>query len=77
MGPTILRGNASEIAALAGQSSEAKGVDSSDPVADAEAAALSLATAHNSVVVITGETDFVTDGNRIARVKEVPTSCRR
>ena len=69
LGPTILRGNASEIMALAGQSSEAKGVDSSDPVEDAEAAALSLATAHNSVVVITGETDFVTDGNRIARVK--------
>ena len=69
MGPTILRGNASEIMALAGLSSEAKGVDSSDPVGDAEAAALSLATAHNSVVVITGETDFVTDGNRIARVK--------
>jgi len=55
--------------ALAGQSSEAKGVDSSAPVEAAEAAALSLATIHKSIVVITGKTDFVTDGNRIAHVK--------
>ena len=69
MGPTILRGNASEIMALGGQSSEAKGVDATDPVEAAEAAALSLAIAHKSVVVVTGEIDFVTDGRQIARVK--------
>lgn len=69
MGPTILRGNASEIMSLSGQSSEAKGVDATDPVEAAEAAALSLATAYNSVVVITGKTDLVTDGQRIARIK--------
>ena len=69
MGPTILRGNASEIMALDGQSSEAKGVDATDPVEAAEAAALSLAIAHKSVVVVTGKIDFVTDGRQIARVK--------
>lgn len=68
MSPTILRGNASEIMALSGQSSAAKGVDATDPVEAAEAAALALANTHTSVVVITGETDFVTDGSRVARV---------
>ena len=36
MGPTILRGNASEIMALTGQISGAKGVDSADPVEGAK-----------------------------------------
>ena len=66
--PTILRGNASEIMGLGGQASEAKGVDATDPVEAAEAGAIKLAQAHNMVVVITGETDFVTDGSRIARI---------
>ena len=66
--PTILRGNASEIMGLSGQASEAKGVDAADPVEAAEAGAQKLAQAHNMVVVITGETDFVTDGSRIARI---------
>lgn len=66
--PTILRGNASEIIGLCGQASEAKGVDATDTVAAAEDGAIKLAKVHNIVVVITGETDFVTDGNRIARI---------
>ena len=39
MAPTILRGNASEILALSGQSSAARGVDATDSVAVAEASA--------------------------------------
>ena len=66
--PTILRGNASEIMGLGGQASEAKGVDAKDTVEAAEIGAMKLAQAHNMVVVVTGETDFVTDGNRIARI---------
>ena len=68
LNPTILRGNASEIMGLGGQASEAKGVDATDPVEAAEADAMMLAKKHSSVVVITGETDFVTDGSRVARV---------
>ena len=66
--PTILRGNASEIMGLGGKASEAKGVDAKDTVEAAELGAIQLAKAHDTVVVVTGETDFVTDGRRIARI---------
>jgi hydroxyethylthiazole kinase-like sugar kinase family protein len=42
--PTVIRGNASEIMALAGEAASAKGVDAGDAVSAAEAAARSLAT---------------------------------
>jgi len=66
--PTIIRGNASEILALAGEAGSGKGVDSGDSVASAEAGALALAKQIGAVVVITGEVDFATDGTRSARV---------
>lgn len=65
--PTIVRGNASEIMALAGQAGAGKGVDSGNAVADAEAAAQALAQSHGVVVAITGEEDFVTNGTQSAR----------
>ncbi len=67
-GPSIIRGNASEILALSGAVSSGKGVDSGDSVADAERAATDLAKAQGCVVAITGEVDFVTDGTRAARI---------
>ncbi|MFP3802692.1 hydroxyethylthiazole kinase, partial [Paraburkholderia sp. SIMBA_027] len=39
LNPTIIRGNASEIIALAGSESRGQGVDSRDPVEQAEGAA--------------------------------------
>ena len=68
MAPTILRGNASEIMALSGQSSAAKGVDATDPVAVAAESAMTLANDRGIAVAISGEQDFVTDGTCIARV---------
>ena len=68
MQPTILRGNASEILALGGQSSAAKGVDATDTVAVAEASAMTLANDFSIVVAISGAQDFVTDGERVARI---------
>jgi hydroxyethylthiazole kinase len=68
LNPTILRGNASEILGLSGGSSEARGVDATDPVSAAENAAKDLAKEYNSVVVITGEVDFVTNGKKNFRV---------
>jgi hydroxyethylthiazole kinase len=62
--PDIIRGNASEILALAGGESAAKGVDARDPVDAAEDAARRLAGERGAVVAVTGETDFVTDGTR-------------
>lgn len=66
--PTILRGNASEILAFSGATSGGKGVDAGDSVEMAEETARNLARERSMVVAVTGERDFVTDGNRIARI---------
>lgn len=69
--PTIIRGNASEIAALAGASAQeagGKGVDStlaSDAVLEQAAR---LARQLGTVVAVTGAVDVVTDGQRVVRV---------
>jgi len=68
LGPAIVRGNASEIIALAGGKSRAPGMDSRDAVAGAEAAALALARTRGPVTAVTGETDFATDGSRWVRI---------
>lgn len=68
VGPSILRGNASEILAIAGQDSAGSGVDAGDTVSAAEAAAKEIATNSNCVVAVTGEVDFVTDGTRSVHV---------
>ncbi|SEK29354.1 hydroxyethylthiazole kinase [Pacificibacter marinus] len=67
-GPTIIRGNASEILALSGAAAAGKGADSGDSVADAQIAATHLAKAQGCVVAVTGEIDFVTDGTRSAHI---------
>lgn len=67
-GPTIVRGNASEILAVAGRDSAGTGVDAGDPVAAAEEAAQTVAKAAGCVVAVTGEVDYVTDGARSVRV---------
>ncbi len=66
--PTIIRGNASEIMAVAGSMVKTKGVDSSATSSDAESAALSLARAYRCTVVVSGEVDLITDGQRHFRV---------
>lgn len=64
--PTVIRGNASEVIALAKASfaSSTKGVDSSHDSTDAVEAAKSLAKSSGAVVAVSGTVDFVTDGNR-------------
>ncbi|ARO33418.1 hydoxyethylthiazole kinase (plasmid) [Rhizobium sp. NXC14] len=66
--PTIIRGNASEIIALAGGESRAQGVDSRDPVEQAEGSARRLAERQRAIVAVTGAVDFVTDGARAVRI---------
>jgi hydroxyethylthiazole kinase len=68
MRPTIIRGNASEIIGLAGGQSEAKGVDAKDPVVAAEEVGIKFARETGSVIAITSNVDFVTDGNRVVRI---------
>jgi hydroxyethylthiazole kinase len=67
--PAIIRGNASEIIALAGGTSAGQGVDSGDTVASAENSALALARKTGSTVAVTGAVDFVTDGKRAVRIE--------
>jgi hydroxyethylthiazole kinase len=67
--PTVIRGNASEIMALAGLAGAGtKGVDSTRDASEAEAPARLLATAAGCVVVVTGAVDIATDGRRALRI---------
>lgn len=65
--PAVVRGNASEILALCG-SGGARGVDAQHPVDAARAKAKELARARRMVVAVTGAEDYVTDGERGARI---------
>lgn len=66
--PTAIRGNASEIASLAGEDGGGKGVDSTLDSDAALEAARRLARATGAVVAVTGEVDRVTDGDRLLEV---------
>ncbi|MEU4017184.1 hydroxyethylthiazole kinase [Microbacterium sp. NPDC028030] len=66
--PTAVRGNASEILALAGLSAGGRGVDSTDSTEAAADAAVSLARRTGAVVAVSGPIDFITDGARTLRV---------
>ena len=62
--PAAIRGNASEILALAGMSAGGRGVDTTDTASSALPAAIALARQTNAIVAVTGEVDYVTDGQR-------------
>ena len=63
--PAAIRGNASEILALAGFAGTGRGVDTTTGSDSAVHAAEQLARATGAVVAVTGETDFITDGTTI------------
>ena len=67
--PTIIRGNGSEIMALTDSSVTTKGVDSSEEGTAAEGAARALAEEFGCTVVVSGETDLVTDGSVVQFVR--------
>jgi hydroxyethylthiazole kinase len=64
----LIKGNASEIARLAGESVKTRGVDATAVDSDLLALAQRLATARRATVVITGAEDIVTDGRKTYRV---------
>jgi hydroxyethylthiazole kinase len=66
--PAVVRGNASEVMALAGAGSGGRGVDSTAKADDALDAAADLARRTGGVVAVSGEVDLVTDGSRTVRV---------
>lgn len=72
--PTVIRGNASEVIALAnlwqvagdGGASQVRGVDSTQAVDEAREAAVALARFTGGAVAVSGEVDLVTDGAQVA-----------
>jgi hydroxyethylthiazole kinase len=65
--PTIVRGNASEIRALAGEGHTTKGVDSTDMSDDALRAAQALSRS-GCVVTVSGAVDAIVHGDSVVRV---------
>ena len=61
-GLSAVRGNASEIMALAGTGPGGRGVDSTAQSDSAADAATDLARAHHTIVAVSGEQDLITDG---------------
>lgn len=57
--PAVIRGNASEIAAIANAAAKTRGVDSTLAATDVIEAAQTLATQHNTVVVVSGAVDHI------------------
>ncbi len=66
--PTAIRGNASEILAVAGLSAGGRGVDATDSTDAAADAAAALARRTGSVVAVSGPIDLITDGYRVLRL---------
>ncbi|MDD4637392.1 MAG: hydroxyethylthiazole kinase [Bacteroidales bacterium] len=67
--PSIIRGNASEILALCHANTQTKGVDSTASSDSALDSAKALASLTRSVVVISGPTDYITDGIQVNTVE--------
>lgn len=62
--PTVVKGNASEILSLAVAEGSTKGVDTIHKVDDAVSQARIIAQETGSVIAVTGEKDYLTDGTR-------------
>ncbi|HEX2433277.1 MAG TPA: hydroxyethylthiazole kinase, partial [Gaiellaceae bacterium] len=61
----VVRGNAAEIATLAGRDAEIRGVESIGADDSAEELAKEAATALGCIAAVTGPTDYVSDGKRV------------
>ena len=65
---SVIRGNAAEVAALVGVTSETRGVESISVAEDRETIAHRAAKEFGCIVVITGAQDLISNGNRMAKV---------
>ena len=66
----LVRGNGSEIMALAGEAQQTKGVDSLAESLDAETAAKALSSQYQCVVTVSGATDVIVSGDQVAYLTE-------
>ena len=64
----ILKGNLGEIKFILGYETKNKGIDSFEDESGAEKYCIELAEKLDTVVVMTGKTDIITDGKRMAKV---------
>ena len=65
---TVVRGNAAEIATLAGQTAEIRGVESISTASTTAELVRDAARALGTIVSVTGPTDHVSDGERVLAV---------
>ena len=65
----VLRGNGGEIGVLANAGGEVQGVDSMGGPANPGEVVKMLAKQHGTVVAVTGEIDYVSDGQRVFAIK--------
>lgn len=68
-GPAVVRGNASEILALAGLESRGRGVDAHDGVDAARGAASTVAAVTGGAVAVSGPVDLVVAAGSVARLR--------
>lgn len=61
--PQVIRGNAAEITVLDGMKAQSKGPDSLMTSDDALTSAQNVARHYQTVVALTGQTDYITDGH--------------
>lgn len=67
--PTVVRGNPSEIISLCGESKVVnKGVDSTNSSNQALDSGIAIANKYRCIVAISGDIDYVTDGNRVVDI---------
>ncbi|MGE4469473.1 MAG: hydroxyethylthiazole kinase [Desulfovibrio sp.] len=67
--PAVVRGNASEIMALAGVGATSKGADSTRSADEAVDSARDVARMFQCAVSVSGATDYITDGSRTLTVQ--------
>ncbi|MFB2836901.1 hydroxyethylthiazole kinase [Floridanema evergladense] len=67
--PTVIRGNASEIAAISNQNITTKGVDSTQDSQTVVRVAQTLANLYQCTIVISGAVDFIVSKERIFQIK--------
>ena len=65
----LIRGNAGEIAYLAQVNWNAKGVDAGSGEADLSQITKDVALKYNCIVSISGKTDYISDGVKVAKIK--------
>ena len=66
---TVIRGNASEIMALAGHHTQTKGVDSLHMTDEAIESALNLSSRYQTTVAISGKTDYIITNQTIQKIE--------